>query len=508
MKRFEFCDGGRPARNMITPDLRSALALFFLAVLVFEPGCAVGPNFKRPEPPPIETYTTGTLPAATLPADGRAQRFDLNAGVPADWWLLFHSATVDAVVYEALQRNQTLQAAQASLRQSQNLLRAGYGVFYPQVNAVAAASREKTSPAVTGGTVPRSIFNLFTLSAGASYVLDVFGGERRAVESLGAQVDFQHASATATYIALTANVVNAMMAKAGYYEQIAATEQIISFQRDQLKITEAQAQAGLIPYSSLLSLQTQVAALEATLPPLRQKLDQTDHLLAVLTGRTPGEWAAPEITLSDLTLPADLPVTLPSHLVRQRPDILASEAQLHSASAEIGVATAALFPSFTLNGSYGVGSNTPGNLMRSSSGFWSLGANVTAPLFRGGTLWFQRQAAIDAYELSSANYRETVLAAFAQVADTLRAIEHDAELVQAQSQAVTASEEARRLIQVNYEAGTANYIQVLIANTQYQQAKLGYLQAQTQRLQDSVALFVALGGGWWNAREQGPDKKP
>src|SRR5512135_2591674 len=277
------------------------------AVLLFTSGCAVGPNFKRPEPLAVESYTTGSLPAATLPADGKAQRFDRDKGIPIDWWRLFNSPAVDQTVSEALERNQSLQAAQASLRQAQNVLRAGYGVFYPQVNAGLSASREKTSPAFTGGTAPGSIFNLFTLSASVGYVLDVFGGERRFVESLGAQADYQHAQLTAAYISLSGNVVNTMIARAGYYDQIKATEEIISLERDQLKITEAQAEAGLIPYANLLSLESQVAAVEATLPQLRQRLSQADHLLAVLTGRTPGEWSPREAELADLTLPGDLP---------------------------------------------------------------------------------------------------------------------------------------------------------------------------------------------------------
>jgi len=481
----------------VMPALKGIGALVLCLIL----GCAVGPDFERPKPPSIESYTTGTTPSATIPADGKAQSFEQGAKIVADWWRLFNSPKLDAVVKEAIANNQSLQAAQASLRQSQDILRAGYGVFYPQVDAGLEASRQKSSPALTGGTAPSSIFNLFTLSATVSYALDVFGGERRAVESLGAQVDFQHASVLATYIALSGNVANTIIARAAYREQITATGEIIDFQRDQIKITEAQARAGLIPYANLLSLQSQLAAVEATLPPLRQKLSQTEHLLATLVGRTPAEWAPPEVELSDLMLPVELPITLPSELVRQRPDILAAEAQLHSASAEIGVATAALFPSFTLNGAYGVGSNTSSNLFKSNSSFWNLGANISAPLFRGGTLWYGRQAAIDAYQVSLSNYRQTVLSAFAQVADTLRGLEHDAELVQAQSRALSASEEALRLIKTNYEAGTANYVQVLIANGQYQQAKIGYIQAQAQRYQDTIALFVALGGGWWNTEE-------
>jgi NodT family efflux transporter outer membrane factor (OMF) lipoprotein len=227
-------------------------------------------------------------------------------------------------------------------------------------------------------------------------------------------------------------------------------------------------------------------------------------LLATLAGRAPAEWTLPAVELADLTLPGDLPVTLPSELVRQRPDILAAEAQLHSSSAAIGVATAALFPSFTLSGTAGLSNTSITDLLKGPSAFWSVGANITAPLFRGGTLWFQRKAAIDAYEQSLATYRQTVLSGLAQVADTLRALEHDAETVEAQSRALTAAEEALRLVQVNYEAGTANYLQVLIADGQYLQAKLGYLQARAQRFQDTVALFVALGGGWSNASEHLP----
>jgi NodT family efflux transporter outer membrane factor (OMF) lipoprotein len=488
--------------NSMTPVMPT-LKWICAVSLCFILGCAVGPNFERPKPPQIERYTTGPTTTATIPANGKEQRFESGAKIVSDWWRLFNSSGLDAAVEETLENNQNLRAAQASLRQSQDLLRAGYGVFYPQVNAGFDASRQKTSSAATGGNTLSSIFNLFTLSATVNYALDVFGGERRAVESLGARVDFQHAEVMATYITLSGNVVNAMIARAAYQEQIKATEELIKLQQEQVRVTEVRAQAGTIPYVNVLSLQSQLASLEATLPPLRQKINQTEHLLATLAGRTPAEWVPQQVAWADLTLPAELPVTLPSQFVRQRPDILAAEAQLHSASAEIGVATAALFPSFTLNGAYGTGSNTSGNLFKTNSSFWALGANVSAPLFRGGTLWFGRQAALDAYQLSSANYRQTVLSAFAQVADTLRALEHDAELVHAQSQALNAAEDALRLIQANYQAGTANYVQVLIADGQYDQAKIGYLQAQAQRYQDTAALFVVLGGGWWNAEENG-----
>jgi NodT family efflux transporter outer membrane factor (OMF) lipoprotein len=300
--------------------------------------------------------------------------------------------------------------------------------------------------------------------------------------------------------------VNTVIAQAAYNAQIKATEEIIGLLKEQIRITEVQAQAGTVPYLNVLSLQTQQAATEATLPPIEQKFSQTEHLLATLLGRLPAEADPVQIELADLTLPDNLPITLPSDLVHQRPDILASEAQLHSASANIGVATAALFPSFTLNGSYGVNSNSTSDLFKSASGFWSLGANLTAPLFHGGTLWFGRKAAIDAYQQSLADYRQSVLSAFAQVADTLRALEHDAQTVQAEAKALDASEHALRIVKANYEAGVASYLQILVANDQYHQARIDYLQAHAQRLQDTVALFVALGGGWWNAHNVSSDK--
>jgi len=467
-------------------------------------GCAVGPDFVRPDEPRVERYTREAEPSVTVPADGQAQRFEKGAAVVADWWLLFHSPKMDEMIKGALANNQTIQAAQARLRQSQDNLRAGYGIFYPQLDASLDAARLKSSAVRFGGSTASSIFNLYTLAGTVSYALDVFGGNRRAIESLQAQADFQRYTVLGTYLALSGNLVNTVVATVAYRAQIEATEQIITEEKEQIRVTEAQVEAGTVPYVNVLSIKSQLAATEATIPQLQQKLSQAEHLLAALVGYTPAEWAPPRFTLADLTLPANLPITLPSELVRQRPDILAAEAQLHSASAEIGVATAALFPSFTLNGTFGLNNTSISNLFKNASSFWSLGANIAAPLFHGGTLLSQRQAAIEGYQESLANYRQTVLDAFVQVADTLRALEHDAEALQAQLQAVNTAEEAMQLIQANYQAGIANYLQVLIANGQYHQAKIVYLQSLAQRFQDTVALFVALGGGWWNAEEKPP----
>lgn len=469
-----------------------------LPLFVF--GCAVGPNFVPPKPPESSGYTAGHLPRETASADGRAQHFKSGGVVPADWWQLFNCPALAPLIEQALAANPSLQAAQASLRQSEDLLRAGYAVFLPQVDAAASATRE--SPFIPIPNIPRQTFNVYTVTGTVGYVLDVFGGQRRAVESLGAQVDMQRYEAAATYLTLVGNLVNAVIAEAGYTAQIAAARRLIAEERDQVQITQTQAQAGTVPYVNALTLETQLAATEAQLPPLQQKRAQTRHLLATLLGREPAAWPSHAIELAAIEVPRDLPVTLPSELVHQRPDILAAEAQLHRASAEIGVATAAMFPQVTLSGTYGSTGTSITDLFGGPAAAWSIGAGLAAPIFHGGALWFQRRAAVDSYQQSLATYRETVLSGLAQVADTLRALQHDATQVEAQSRQEAAAHEAWRLTDVNYRAGVASYLEVLVANVQYNQASIARIGGQAQRLQDSVALFVALGGGWWDAQEQ------
>jgi NodT family efflux transporter outer membrane factor (OMF) lipoprotein len=481
---------------------RSAWMLCGLSLLVLS-GCSVGPDFVRPKASSADHYNQGHDPAETVAVEGQSQHFEQGIGPVANWWNLFDSKQLDAVVAEGLANNPSIEAAQASLRQSNDNLQAGYGIFYPQINAGLGASRQRNSPANIGSSAPSSVFNLVTLSASISYPLDIFGGERRAIENLQSQVDLQRSYVLGTYLALSGNIVNTTIARAAYQEEIKYTEQLIALQKEQIAITERQVEAGIVPFASVLSLRSQLASLEATLPPLRQRLSQSEHLLATLAGHAPSEWTPSQVSISELSVPSKLPLSLPSDLVRQRPDILVAEAQLHGASASIGVATAAQFPSFTLNGTFGQGSSSMSGLFGSNANFWSLGADIAAPLFNGGTLSAKKQSAIDAYQQSLAIYRQTVLGAFAQVADTVRALEHDAETMQAESQSVSTSADSLHLSQVNYQAGLTNYLQVISADIQYHEAKLGYLQAQAQRLQDTTALYVALGGGWWNASDTG-----
>ncbi len=520
-RRFSVARRRRPAPRCAGPASRSVetlsrtaaggvwgarLPTLFIALFLLTAGCAVGPDFVRPKPPAVKQYTHEQAPKETAAPGGQAQRFEMGAEIAEDWWRLFNSPELDAVVRRAIDENRSLQSALSRLRQSQETLRAGYGVFFPQIDSSFNATRQKFSPARFGSSVEGSTFNLYTLNNTVTYVLDVFGGQRRQVENLAAQAEYQKQTARAAYLTLIGNVVNASIAGAAYRAEIEATEQTIAFQKEQLKITEAQAKAATVPYSNVLAIRAQLAATGATLPPLQKNLAQTQHLLTALVGKIPEQWTPPAFDLADFTLPVEVPVSLPSELTRRRPDILAAEAQLHSASATIGVATAALFPSLTLNGNYAWNSTDIAALFGPGAGFWSIGANLAAPIFHGGTLWFQRRAAIRAYEASLTDYQQAVVAGFQQAADSLRALEADAHTLEAQSESLAAAARNLELINSNYKAGLVNYLQVLSADTQYQQARLGLIQAQALRLQDTTALFVALGGGWWEP--QPPDSKP
>jgi NodT family efflux transporter outer membrane factor (OMF) lipoprotein len=484
---------------MVRRLTRSALGWKGVALSVALAGCAVGPDFKKPEAPKTATYAPGPKPDKTIAADGQVQRFVGGQRLDGDWWKLFACAKLNAIVDETIAHNSSLESAQATLKASQYTLRAGYGVFFPQVSVGASAGPQQYGAERIGQSAPTSQFSLFTLSTSVSYAVDIWGGQRRALEGLGAQVDAQRGTTLATYLTLLGNVANTVIAQAAYRAQIDAARASLALEGEQLRLTRAQAQGGTVAFSSVLSIQSQIASTEATIPPLDQKIGQAGTLLATLEGIDPSEWKDPLVTLADLTLPSDVPVSVPSELVRQRPDILIAEAELHASNAAIGVATAAMLPSLTLSATYGVNNTAPANLFSPNSVFWSVGPGIAAPIFDAGTLWFQRKATIETHRAMLANYRATVLAAFEQVADSLRALEHDAEALKAQREALDTAQDALRLIQINYQTGIANYLQVLIADGQYLQARTAYVQAVGQRLQDTVALYLALGGGWWNA---------
>ena len=458
-------------------------------------GCAVGPNFSRPPTPKVDTFLPGASPSA-FTAAGASQTLRADVSVRDDWWTQFGSSAIDAAVNDALTGNATLDEAQASLRRAEDQVHAGAGIFYPQVSAQAGASRERYVPLHTGSQAVPSIFNLFTVSASISYAIDLWGGNRRYVEGLAAERDAQRYALEAAWLTIASNVVNTMIARAAWRDEIDATQEMIGLVREQVRIADVRAHVGTAAYTAVLTLRNEEATLEATLPVLEQKRAQAGDLLASLTGALPAQWSAPELSLRELTLPADLPQTVPSQLVRQRPDVLQAEALLHAASAQIGVATAAMLPNITLSAAGGLSGSSPASIAQRMGQSWSLAADVAAPLFQGGTLWYGRKAAEDAYAASRAQYRQTVLSAFAQVADVLYALEYDAGALDAQSRALAAAQEALRLLRADYHAGTVDYLQILIADGQLHQAQIAWLEAAALRLQDTVALYAALGGGW------------
>jgi NodT family efflux transporter outer membrane factor (OMF) lipoprotein len=478
-----------------------------IAISVTLGGCAVGPDFKRPEPPAEagSSYTPIPMPTETVSAEtasgtsGVAQRFVPAQEIPAQWWTLFHSEPLDRLIHAALENNPNMTAAQAALRQAQENYDAQRGgALYPEVTGQLSDTHEKASPFTPG--LAGHVFNLYNASVNVSYGIDLFGGARRALEGLQAAVDYQRYQNEATYLTLTSNLVTTAIREASLRAQLQATREVMEAQGKQSEVIEKQFALGAIPRSTLLIQRNQAAQTAAGLPALEKSLAQTRHQLSVLAGKLPSEAGMPEFQLDSLTLPRDLPLSLPSELVRQRPDIQASEALLHEASAQVGVATANQYPQFTLNGSYGATSTKIADVFSSGSSFWSLGAALTQPIFNGGALSAKKRAAVAAYDQASAQYRATVLTAFQNVADSLRALEFDAAALKAQADAESIARESLELATKQYKLGAVSYLVLLDAQRTYQQAHIGLVQAQATRFADTAALFQALGGGWWNRR--------
>lgn len=468
-------------------------------------GCTVGPDFRQPEPTDTSRYTETPVPEQTASAPGviggAAQHLNSGQDLPAQWWSLYRSEALDRLIRQAIKDSPNLAAAQATLRQARENLAAQRGaLLYPGVDLDANAAREKINGASFGQNTGTSIFNLYNTSVNVSYMLDLFGGNRRELEGLQSLVDYQAYQLEGAYLALSANIVTAAVNEASLREQIGATQEIIAAEAKQLQLLNRQYELGGIARVGTLILRTQLDQTLATLPPLERNLAQTRHQLAVLSGHLPSEAAVPEFHLDQMTLPQDLPLSLPSRLARQRPDIRASEALLHEASAKIGVATADLYPQVNLTGNFGVEALQLHNLFAGPA-VWSLAAGLTQPLFHGGQLEAQRRAAIAAYDAAEAQYRQTVLVAFQNVADALRAIEDDARALSAQADAERSARESLDLTERQIRLGGASTIALLIAQQQYQQSRLLLAAAEGNRYSDTAALFQALGGGWWQQQD-------
>ena len=465
-----------------------------LAVACALAGCTVGPDFRAPDPPATDRYVRGELPAVQgMP------RLVASRDIPAEWWTVFESPKIDALVQRALAGSPTLDEARARLTQAQALREARAGATqYPRLDLTAGAERERIDPATFG--FPQAPnpgpFNVFSLGMNASYNFDVFGGTRRELEALAADVDFQSYELEGARLTLASNVVATAIRQAALAAQIALTSAILDSQRRELAITEERYRAGGVAWFSVQSQAALVAQTEAGLPPLRAQFEQAGHQLAVLAGEPPGSAEIPVLALDELRLPAELPVRLPSELVRQRPDIRASEALLHKASANVGVATADLYPKFVVSGGFSSSQLNIGDVLGNGINLWNIAINLMQPVIRGGELQARKRAAEAAYDQALGAYRQTVLQGLENVADTLRALESDAQAVAARSEQSARVDDVYRIALERYRAGGVSELTLIDAERQRLSAEMDRLVSTANRYSDAAILFQALGGGW------------
>jgi NodT family efflux transporter outer membrane factor (OMF) lipoprotein len=477
-------------------------ALIALAAVTLMSGCAVGPNFRRPASPAVDNYTRPSLAQTTASVDavgGEAQRLVHGHDLPRDWWTLFQSPALNTLVERSLRANPTLVAAQQSLRQAMAQAAAQRGLYYPSVQGSFSPSYQKTSATLAPPLNSDQLrYTLYTAQVTVGFTPDVFGGNRRQVEALLGQAEAQGFQLYAAQVTLTSNVVAAAVQEASLRAQIAATREIIAISTRSVELVRRQFELGAVAGLEVAAQETALAQVEQTLPPLQKQLEQNRNLLTALAGRLPSDDPEETFELASLRLPTDLPAGVPSRLVDQRPDVRAAEAQLHAASAQIGVAVANQLPQFTITGAYGGTSTSLTSMFANGNPFWTIAGNVAQSIFDFGTLLHRRRAAEAAFEQAAAQYRSTVLTAFQNVADALYALQADAESLKV---VVAAERAAKRTLDITLkqqQLGAVNYLALLSAQQAYQQTLITRVQAQANRFADTAALFQALGGGWWN----------
>ena len=482
--------------------LRIAVTTATIVITMLISGCMLGPDFTSPPSPDAKSYTTGKPSnriTTTSSESGAAQSVTLGKDIQGQWWTLFRSPPLTKLIDQAMKRSPDLQAALSALTEAQENASAKQGSLLPALDLSTKASRQKISGAQFGNPdFPGSVYTLSTVSVQVAYTLDVFGAIRRQIEEFEAQAEYQRFQLEGAFLTLASNVVTTAIQEASLRAQIEATEEIINAQTRQLDLVKQQFELGAASKVDELGLQSTLEQTRTTLPPLQQQLAQTRHRLTLLAGELPSTGLTAQFKLSDLHLPEELPLSLPAKLVQQRPDVRAQEALLHAASAEIGVATARLFPDFTINASVGSIATRVGDLFVPGSAIWSFGGNLLQPVFHGGELIHKQRAALAAYEQAAAQYRSTVLQAFQNVADTLSALEFDAAELKTQDAAVQAARDSLELSRLQYQLGAVSYLSLLNSERDYQQTRIGQINAQASRYADTAALFQALGGGWWN----------
>ena len=458
----------------------------------------------------VSGYTREQRPGATAsaPTDGgNSQGFVTGRDIPGAWWALFRSRQLNAFVEEAIRNHPDVQAAQFALRYARENALAQQGSLFPQVSGSASAERDRVSTSQSGQwPAQASTYTLYNASVSVSYALDIWGGTRRSVEALQAQADYQGFKLEATYLALTANVVTAAITDASLRDQILATEEIIKADSDQLARIQRQFEIGAIAKADVLAQEATLAQAKATLAPLQKQLAQQRNQLMAYLGRLPSQDRGEHVRLADLRLPGRLPLSLPSTLVRQRPDIRQAEATLHQATATVGVGIANLLPQLTLSGSYGA--TGPERLFSPETIVWSAASSVSQKIFDGGTLYHTKEADVAAFEQDLALYKSTVVTAFQNVADSLRAIQYDAAALNAQAAAEKATADSLVMAVEQFKTGAVPYANIINAQQSYLNSRVSRIKAQATRFTDTAALFQALGGGWWNRVDETPDALP
>lgn len=462
--------------------------------------CTAGPDFVRPAEPMVDRYTSGPQVEKTVASNvtgGEAQHFTLGSMPDAQWWQAFGSPELDALVIAALRTSPTTQAADAALRAAQENVRAQQGAFWPSISADLTASRTKTSP-VLSPALNSSVnpYSLHTAQLQISYPLDLFGGNRRQVESLKAQAEVQRFQLEAARVSLASNVVVAAVQLAALRDQHSALQDVVRLQAEQLEIVRKQSWLGEVAEASVIAQAAALAQTRAQLPALEKQLALQNDALIALLGKLPGEQAAPQLTLGTLHLPQELPLTLPSQLVAQRPDVRAAEAALHAANAQIGIATAARLPQLSLGANVGSSATHFADLLTAGTGFWGVAADLAQPFFQGGALVHRQRAAEANAAQAAAQYRSAVVVAFQNVADTLQALQYDAEGLRATVEAERATNQSLEVARRQLELGDVSQLAVVVAEQLYKQALIARIQAQAARYADTAALFQALGGGW------------
>lgn len=486
--------------------LRSPYLIALSAVLLA--GCTAGPDFLRPAQPTATGYTPESLAPQTSSSagpGGAAQTFVPDLDIPGEWWALFQSPLLDALVRESMKANPDVDAAQAALRQSRETFFAQQGSLFPTVTANASGQQQLASGASFGSSTTAPVmYGVTAASLNVAYAPDVFGGVRRQVESAEATAEAQRFQLEATYLTLTSNVVVAAINLASLQAQIDATNAIIGILNNGLAIVRRQFDLGGASRADVLAQEATLQQTQASLPPLQKQLALQRNQLMRLVGRSPDQDRGESFDLAKLKLPQTLPLSLPSTLVEQRPDVRAAESQLHAASANIGVAVANQFPQFNITGMLGLSAGGLSAMFLPGAGVWSLGLSVAQTVFDGARLDHQRKAAIAAFEVAAAQYRGVVLSAFQDVANALRALQADADTLRAQVAAEQTAGASLRLSEQQYQLGAVNYLILLNAQQTYQTALLNRLRAQAARYSDTAALFQALGGGWWHRADVDP----